>query len=201
MTLEQLRIFVAVAEHLHMTRAASALNMTQSGTSAAVAALETRYGTPLFHRIGRRIELTEAGQLFLPEARAVLQRAAAAELALNELSGLLRGSLSLHASQTIANNWLPPFLHTYHRQHPGIRIGLTIGNTAQVAAAVLAGEADLGFVEGEVDAPVLAKRAVVRGELDHVLARLDRELTLRHRRVMVVARHLVEGVAGVVQAV
>ncbi len=63
MTLEQLRIFVAVAEREHVTQAARALNMTQSATSAAITALESRYATKLFDRIGRRIALTEAGRL------------------------------------------------------------------------------------------------------------------------------------------
>ena len=85
MTLEQLRVFVAVAERQHVTRAAEALHMAQSATSAAVAALEARHGAKLFHRVGRGIELTEAGALFLPEARAVLARARAAELALSDL--------------------------------------------------------------------------------------------------------------------
>ena len=59
MTLEQLRIFLAVAEREHVTRAAEALHLTQSAVSAAVRALEGRHGITLFHRIGRRIELTE----------------------------------------------------------------------------------------------------------------------------------------------
>lgn len=61
MTLEQLRIFVAVAEREHVTNAARDLNLTQSATSAAVAALEARYATKLFDRVGRRIALTDAG--------------------------------------------------------------------------------------------------------------------------------------------
>ena len=55
MTLEQLRIFVAVAEREHVTQAAKELNLTQSATSAAVSALEARYATKLFDRVGRRI--------------------------------------------------------------------------------------------------------------------------------------------------
>src|SRR5262249_1501738 len=102
MTLEQLRIFVAVAERQHMTRAAEALNLTQQAVSAAIAALENAHATALFHRVGRRIELTEAGRLFLDEARSVLTRAAAAELALSELGGLKRGTITVNASQTIA---------------------------------------------------------------------------------------------------
>ncbi|RYD25157.1 MAG: LysR family transcriptional regulator, partial [Lysobacteraceae bacterium] len=107
MTLEQLRIFVGVAEREHMTRAAEALNVTQSAASAAIAALEARYGVPLFHRVGRSIELSEAGRMFLAEARAVLGRASGAELALAEYAGLERGTLRLVASQTIAGYWLP----------------------------------------------------------------------------------------------
>ena len=75
MTLDQLRIFVAVAERQHVTRAAQALNLAQSAASAAIATLEARHGTKLFNRVGRRIELTEAGTVFLAEARAVLARA------------------------------------------------------------------------------------------------------------------------------
>jgi DNA-binding transcriptional LysR family regulator len=72
MTLEQLRIFVAVAERLHVTQAAAALHVTQSAASAAVQALEASTGTRLFDRVGRRIELTAAGGVLLGEARGVL---------------------------------------------------------------------------------------------------------------------------------
>ena len=150
MTLEQLRIFVAVAERQHVTQAARALNLGQSAASAAIAALEARHGTHLFHRVGRGIALTEAGRVFLAEARAVLARAEAAELALAELAGLRRGRLLVQASQTIAGYWLPHHLVAFRRRYPGIEIRLGIGNTAQVAAAVLDGAAELGFVEGAV---------------------------------------------------
>nr|WP_284701234.1 LysR family transcriptional regulator [Rhodoplanes tepidamans] len=156
--MEQLRIFVAVAERQHMTRAAEALGLVQSAVSAAVAALEARHATVLFHRVGRRIELTEAGRVFLPEARAVLARAAAAELALAETSGLARGSLTVAASQTIAGYWLPARLVEFRRAHPQVAVRLVVGNTAQVAAAVVDGDADVGLVEGAIDVPALSDR-------------------------------------------
>lgn len=165
MTLEQLRIFVAVAEQEHMTRAASALHLTQSATSAAIATLEARYATKLFDRIGRNIKLTEAGRLFLIEARAVLARASAAETVLADLAGLTRGSLSIAASQTVGNYWLPPLLHHYHQQHPGITLDLAIGNTEQVALRVRDGLADVGYVEGEIDDPALSITPVAEDEL------------------------------------
>jgi len=156
MTLEQLRVFVAVAERLHVTQAAEALNMTQSAASAAVQALEARLGTALFHRLGRRIELTEAGLVLLPEAKAVLAKALEAEQALAELEGLLRGRLRLWASHTIAGYWLPPFLHRFNIAHPLVKLELRVGNSLQVSGAVLDGAADLGFVEGDNDEPLLA---------------------------------------------
>lgn len=165
MTLEQLRIFTAVAEREHVTQAARALNLTQSAVSAAVSALEARYGVKLFDRVGRRIELTESGRLFLVEARAVLARAAAAENVLADLAGLKRGSLSLAASQTVASYWMPPLMARYREKYPGIALKLTVGNTETVAAMVRGGAVDLGFVEGEIDEPALTAIPVADDQL------------------------------------
>jgi len=151
MTLEQLRIFVAVAERGHMTRAAEALNLTQSGASAAVAALEARHGVALFDRVGRGLQLSEAGRLFLPEAKAVLARARAAAEALDDLAGLRRGTLRLAASQTVASYWLPARLAAFAHAYPAVSVNLSVGNTQQVADQVLEGTVDMGFVEGAVD--------------------------------------------------
>ncbi|MGN6548763.1 MAG: LysR substrate-binding domain-containing protein [Pararhizobium sp.] len=170
MTLEQLRIFVAVAEREHVTRAAEALHLTQSATSAAVAALENRYATALFHRVGRRIELTAAGRAFLVEARAVLARAASAESVLADLAGLKRGTLRLAASQTVGNYWLPPRMARFHAAYPEIALPFTIGNTEQAAHRVLDGLADVGFVEGGIDDPSLATEDVAEDRLVLIVA-------------------------------
>jgi DNA-binding transcriptional LysR family regulator len=170
MTLEQLRIFIAVAEREHVTRAAAALHLTQSAVSAAIAALESRYRVALFHRVGRRIELSVEGKLFLDEARAVLARAETAERALADLSGLRRGSLAVEASQTIASYWLPSRLVAFHRAYPEIDVRLAVGNTLQVATAVREGGAELGFVEGHIDEPALALTEVDRDRLVIVVA-------------------------------
>ena len=179
MTLEQLRIFTAVAEREHVTQAARALNLTQSAVSAAVSSLEARYGVRLFDRVGRRIELTESGRLFLTEARAVLARAAAAENVLADLAGLKRGSLSLAASQTVASYWMPPLMARYRDRYPGIALSLIVGNTETVAAMVRDGVVDLGFVEGEIDEPALTAIPVDDDQLV-VVTRADR--ALEHRQ-------------------
>ncbi|MFK0273870.1 LysR substrate-binding domain-containing protein [Ensifer sp. NPDC090286] len=160
MTLDQLKIFVAVAERLHMTKAAEAMNVTQSAASAAIAALETQHDVRLFDRVGRGLTLTDAGKIFLPEAKAVLARAAAATACLRDLSELRRGELSIAASQTVASYWLPSRLARFTHDYPQVDVKLTVRNTAVVAEAVEEGTAQLGFVEGRVDGAKLDHRRV-----------------------------------------
>jgi DNA-binding transcriptional LysR family regulator len=170
MTLEQLRIFVAVAEREHLTRAAEELRLTPSAVSSAVRVLEERYGAILFHRVGRRIELSDGGRQFLPEARATLASAMAAERALFELGGGLRGTLTVQASQTIASYWVAPYLARYRDVHPAIDLRLAVGNTQSVTQAVLDGAAEIGFIEGAIDEPALHVQTVAHDRLIVVVA-------------------------------
>jgi DNA-binding transcriptional LysR family regulator len=205
-TLEQLRIFVAVATREHVTQAARELNLTQSATSAAVAALEARYQTKLFDRVGRRIVLTAAGKAFLVEARSILARVASAETVLDDLAGLQRGQLALAASQTIAGYWLPATIHRFNAAHPAITLSLSIGNTEQVAARVREGTADLGFVEGAVDDPVLAAQPVADDEMvlvgppGHPLCRASRVTADDLRSARWVLREAGSGTRAVFEA-
>lgn len=160
MTPEQLRVFVTVAEMEHMTRAAQALNMTQSTASAAIAALEARHQVKLFDRIGRGIVLTEEGRAFLPEARAVLARIAEAEAMLAETRGLERGHIRLIASQTIAGYWLPRHIAAFRAAHPGIEITLEIGNSEEAARQIREGALDCALVEGDIEDPKLIRRRI-----------------------------------------
>jgi len=160
MTFEQIIIFTEVAEREHLTRAAEALHLTPSAVSSAIRKLEDFYSVKLFDRVGRGIVLTMEGRQFLEEARATLARIRAAERVLGELGGLERGALSVYASQTIASYFLPPVLMRFHARYPGIELELSIGNTATVADAVANGEAELGYIEGTLDNPLLRKRHI-----------------------------------------
>lgn len=162
MTLTQLKIFAAVAESGHVTRAAAALGITQSAASAAIAALENLYEVKLFNRVGRSVELSEAGQIFLVEARAVLDRARLAQRTLRTLGGSATGHLDIAASQTIANYWLPRRLSVFHDRYPAIALNVVISNTRGVERAVVNGDADVGFVEGITHSPEL-----LLDEVDH----------------------------------
>ncbi len=162
MTLDQLRIFVEVAERRHVTRAAEALRMSQSAVSAAIAALEEVHQIKLFDRVGRGIQLTEPGLIFLREARAVLDRAAMARSVLQDLAGCPAGPIALAASQTIATYWLPRRLAAFHRANPRVRLNVMIRNTHEVERAVADGEVSIGLVEGPTQ-----HTALLRMHLDH----------------------------------
>lgn len=176
MTLEQLRIFVAVAEHLNMRAAGEVLHLSQPAVSSAIAALEQRHATRLLDRVGRGLALTSAGESFLPEARAVLDRAEAASRHLRDLAGLSRGRLRIAASQTVATYWLPARMARFAQDYPGIEATLAGGNTRQAVDGVLNGEVDCAVVEGAVDNAHLVVRYVGGDRLglyaapDHPLA-------------------------------
>ncbi len=150
MTLEQLRIFLAVAEYLHFTRAAEALFITQPAVSAAIQCLEAEYGVKLFHRIGRRIEIAEAGKLLQIEAQKIIDQVVQAERGLKELNNLQRGELKLGASLTIGNYWLPSKISQFKRQYPGINIDCTLANAEEICEGTATGSFDLGLLTGGV---------------------------------------------------
>ena len=170
MTLDQLRIFVEVAALSHITKAADTLNMTPSAVSAAITALENRHAVKLFDRVGRSIVLNQTGRLFLAEAQAVLAQARIAEAMLNDLAGLMRGELSIQASQTVGGYWLPPRLVRYRSHYPDIDLKILTGNTQEAADAVEAGQCEIAIVEGLVDRPKLSARIIDTDEMIIVVA-------------------------------
>jgi len=125
-----------------------------SKVSAAIQSLEEQYKVKLFHRIGRRIELTAAGRTLLQEAQKILAQVELTERGLQELNDLQRGELKLGASQTIGSYWLPYFISKFKQQYPGVRIDCTLGNTQEISTGTLTGLFDLGLVEGEVEPSV-----------------------------------------------
>lgn len=165
MTLDQLKVFVAVAERQHVTQASRDLNLAQSAVSHAISMLEEEFQVKLFDRVGRRIELTAAGQLLLEEARGVLARAATARLKMTELADVRRGTLHVHASQTIASYWLPRYLMVYRRHYPLVDVEMAVGNTRDVARALIDGTAELGFVEGTIEDEAIIVHQVARDQL------------------------------------
>jgi DNA-binding transcriptional LysR family regulator len=165
MRLDQLKVFVAIADRQHVRQAARDLNLAQSAASHAISSLEVEFQVKLFDRVGRRIELTAAGRLLLDEARGILARAATARLKMIELGEVRRGTLHVHASQTIASYWLPSRLVMYRHRYPLVEVKMTVGNTEDVARTLCHGTAEIGFIEGAIEHPEIVAERVARDQL------------------------------------
>jgi DNA-binding transcriptional LysR family regulator len=146
MELRQLEYFVTVADEQNFTRAAAKLHVTQPGVSAQIRQLERELGQELLDRSGRITRLTEAGEVVLPFARAALGAVTGARLAVDELSGLLRGHVAVGMVSQSASLDIPDLLAGFHRHHPAIEITLAENSSDHLAEGVRAGTYDLAFI-------------------------------------------------------
>lgn len=151
MEMSQLRTFIAVAREGNMTRAAAELHLTQPALSAQLAKLEDELGQPLFDRTPKGMVLTESGEVFLDFVQDAMTRLSDGQVALEQLRGLERGSLSVGGGATATTYLLPPLLGRYHARHPGIRFFVREQASAGIVEAVLSGELDLGVVTLPLD--------------------------------------------------
>ncbi|AEF35066.1 MULTISPECIES: LysR family transcriptional regulator [Mycobacteriaceae] len=146
MEVRQLQHFVAVAESGHFTHAAEALNISQSGLSASIQALEKSLSTPVFERTTRSVVLTAAGRALLGPARRILAEVTAAEIALAAIRDAETGRLALGVVQTFTAVDLPATIARLHAGHPGIQVLLREAPTSDLLGAVDNGDLDLAFV-------------------------------------------------------
>lgn len=178
-TLEQLRTFVAVAETEHISRAAQSLYLTQAAVTQQVHHFERSLGLQLLERDGRRVRLTDAGRNLAETCRAALRSVEVVEEAAQAMEHVQAGSLHVGASPTCAVYYLPPYLTTFSRLHPGVKLNVTVEPTIELNRRVLIGTLDCALVEGEAD-PQLKSAQLTHDELvlvvhrDHPLARQRR---------------------------
>lgn len=141
-TLRQLRILSAVGRSLSFTRAARDMHLTQSAVSQQMKLLEREAAAPLFEHVGRRIQLTAAGDELLRHANRMLETLREADEALYALRGLQRGVLKFGAVST-AKYFAPSLLAAFTAVHPDITIKFTVGNREEIVQRLSANEIDL----------------------------------------------------------
>jgi DNA-binding transcriptional LysR family regulator len=124
MELRHLRYFVAVAESLNFTKAAARLRVAQPALSRQIRDLEEELGAPLLERGPRSVRLTEAGAVFLPEAKSVLQRAEAATKAVQAVARGERGEIHVGYAPSPTVELLPCTLHAFQNVAPEVRVTL-----------------------------------------------------------------------------
>lgn len=148
LNLDQIHTFLTVAKLLHFSKAADDLHLSQSAVSASIARLEQEVGVPLFHRIGRRVELTDAGRFLQREGLVLVEQSIRLRRELEDFNALQKGSLLLGASFTVGNYWLPRFLARFRNRYPGIELSCSLANAETILDGIDHGQFDLGFVCG-----------------------------------------------------
>jgi DNA-binding transcriptional LysR family regulator len=141
-TVHQLRLLTAVIERGGFSRAADALGLSQPAISHQLKALSAAVGTPVLEVIGRRVQLTQAGQLLYDHANRILAEFEAAGTSLDELRGLSRGSLRVAGDTTVGIYVLPDLLGAFHKEHPGIDVRLGVDNRHGLYDRLIASEFD-----------------------------------------------------------
>ncbi|WP_300452942.1 LysR family transcriptional regulator [Accumulibacter sp.] len=162
-TLRQLAVFVAVARHESVSRAAVELSLSQSATSMALAELERQYDMQLFDRFGKMLRLNELGQVLLPQAVELIERAAAVERIFEGRAGY--GKLRIGATLTIGNYLATLIVADFLKRHPESTLQLTVHNTATIVDQLARHELDLGLIEGSCRHPELIVEPWVEDEL------------------------------------
>lgn len=145
LTLRQIRIFAAAAKHSSFARAAEELHLTAPAVSMQIRELEEEVGTALFDRVGRRVELTSAGEYLLVFAKKLQLTLKEAEAVMERLKGTQTGSLAIGLVST-AKYFVPKMLGAFRVENPGVQIRIEIRNREQLTTLLRDGEIDLAVM-------------------------------------------------------
>jgi LysR family transcriptional regulator, cyn operon transcriptional activator len=181
MDLHQLRVFHAAVTSGGFTRAGEDLHLSQSTVSQHIKLLEEELGCPLFLRIGKRIQVTEAGKILLPYAERIFRDLKNAEMAVRELNALRRGTVRLGVGPTTLTYRLPEILADYKRRFPEIELIILAGNTDFLLQALRSQRLDLAVVMAAGAQPGIAMKPLGREEMVFVV---NREHPLARRRTI-----------------
>jgi len=177
MDVRDLQVFLSVAKHLHYTRAAEEVNLSQPSVSVRMRQLERDLGSKLFEQLGKKVALTEAGQLLVPYATRVIAAMSDAREAMDGLQGLECGAIRIGASTTPGMYLIPRTIAHFKRRYPKIEVHLAVKDTRQIEDGVIRNEFDFGFVGGhlagdEVDVlPWITDEIILIVPPGHLLAR------------------------------
>jgi LysR family transcriptional regulator for metE and metH len=160
-----LRLVAGIADAGSMTKAAVHLHLTQSALSHQLRDIESRFRTPFFLRLGKRMVLTAAGRRLLESARRVLDDLERTEEDLRRLAGGRDGVIRVCTQCNTGYHWLAPLLATFTRRHPRVTVNVVAEATDRPVQALLDGRLDLAILTGEADDRRLRVRPLFTDEM------------------------------------
>ncbi len=180
MTIRHLKVFVCVAEHMSMTRAAQELFVAQPAVSNTIAEIEKNYGVQLFERINKRLFLTDEGKSLLIKAQSVLS--AFDEFEEAAVGSSERPKLKIGSSLTIGKQRIPSLLSSLKNSFPHIDFQISINQTSIIESKILSGTLDFAFIQGKPSNTSIRSRLVECNTLAVVCGRdydIPEEVTLK----------------------
>lgn len=142
----QLRHFLKIAELKSLSRAAEALDLTQSGISRQLASLEAYLGKPLFSRTGRGVELTRVGEKLFDVAKAAYANIDEALVSIRDREGVTQGHIRIAVIHTLSYYFMSDVVAEFMVQRESVNLSLISRSSPEVVASVESGKADIGFV-------------------------------------------------------
>ncbi|KUJ63162.1 LysR family transcriptional regulator [Flavobacteriaceae bacterium CRH] len=180
MEIFQLEYFIITAEVLHFTKAAELCFVTQSGLSQQIKKLEEELGMPLFVRIGKKVQLTEAGSVFLIHAKQVIENVQSGKQAIDDLNQMIGGELRIGVTY-IFGLLVLPIVNSFAKTYPHLKIVVEYGTTEPLEQKLLNNELDLVLVisSNEIElpfqkVPLFTSKLVMAVSKTHELAVLDK---------------------------
>jgi DNA-binding transcriptional LysR family regulator len=165
MDLRQLEIIRAIADTGSFTAAGAKLHVSQSAISRQILLREEELGEPVFHRIGRRVRITPAGESLLQLSHRVFQDLQDTVSAISDKQESLKGSMRLVGGMTVCLYVFPALLAEMRRIHPHLDLKITVGSAERSIAMLRSGAGDLGMITLPVDAADLVSLPVLEEEL------------------------------------
>lgn len=165
-SLRQLDIFCRVAEKKSFSKAAASVYLTQPTVSEHVNSLEKLLGVRLFDRVGRKSELTNAGEIYYKYARKIIDLRGEAQQVLDSFLGLLRGRLNIGASTIPGVYIVPGIVGSFRRKFPAIRTLIHVADSGEIIDDANEGNIEIGFVGRRPKGKNLAAKSIVS---DHLL--------------------------------
>lgn len=146
MDLNQLRVFYHAAKLRSFSSAAEALFVTRPAISIRIKQLEASYGVRLFERTGKRVELTNAGEVLFAYAEKVFNLLKEADSHIEDMKEMTSGTLKMCTGLTVGTYYLPPLINAFQKKYPNIEIQMKVKNKKGVLEDILSFTDDLGFL-------------------------------------------------------
>ena len=177
MNLNQLKIFYFAAKYGNLSLAAEALFITQPAVTKGIQRLQEHYGIKFVNRFGKKLALTDSGQVLYEIAEKIFEMESQAEESISDFQQQKRGHIRIHSSESFGAYYLPSIINPFSKSNPHIRISVNILPTEQVVENSISLNNDLGFISSPVEhnkvtvREVLEDRLVIVAPPDHPLTR------------------------------